>query len=94
MARGLFRQRGIQNRIVKGMPKAVTDGLAEVAVSAYQAAGLRDVCLAVRDLVVVLRLSQHRGFRFDICHAVLRKIAARGDQQLLVFRGRVEQGFV
>jgi D-alanine-D-alanine ligase len=34
--------RGIQNRIAKGLPKDVLDNLAQTAVSAYQAAGLRD----------------------------------------------------
>lgn len=34
--------RGIQNRIAKGWPKQVMDSLADVAVRAYQAAGLRD----------------------------------------------------
>ena len=34
--------RGIQNRIAKGWPKEVMDRLADVAVRAYQAAGLRD----------------------------------------------------
>ena len=46
------------------------------------------------DLVVMLRLAKHGGFGFEERHAVLGEIAARGDQQVFVFRRRVEQRFV
>jgi hypothetical protein len=48
----------------------------------------------VRDLVVVIGLAERERFGLDERHSVLREVAAGGEEEVLVLRRRVQQGFV